>query len=694
MSRVPELFGSMVFSESVMRDRLPKNVYRALCATIREGRALDPAVADVVAAAMKDWAVSKGATHFTHWFQPMTGITAEKHDAFLSPAGDGTVQMEFSGKELVKGEPDASSFPSGGLRATFEARGYTALDPTSYAFIKDNTLCIPTAFCSYTGEILDKKTPLLRSMDALSRQAVRVLQLFGKQAKRVSTTVGPEQEYFLIPEELYAKRPDLVLTGRTLLGARTPKGQELEDHYFGSIRPKVKAFLEELDEELWKLGICAKTEHNEVAPAQHEMAPLFTTANLAIDANQLAMEVLKKVAHRHGFACLLHEKPFAGVNGSGKHNNWSLVTNTGKNLLKPGRTPEENPVFLVVLCAVLAAVDQYADLLRLAAACPGNEERLGGHEAPPAIVSVFLGDALTDVLREIAEGHRLKHAEYGEVLADVRSLPQVKRDNSDRNRTSPFAFTGNKFEFRMVGASQSIGLANTVTNAIVADALATFAARLEQAADKAAEVRAIVADTWRDHGRIVFNGNNYSAEWHAEAARRGLPDIPDMVRAAASYITEKNVAMFERTGVLTQAECHSRYEITLEGYAKHMHIDAATMLEMVSRSILPASYRYLAEVAKAERLTEQCSCACASAKAAVEKLCVSIDVAAGAAEALRRTLDAIDCAELNEGERAGRCREMAHREMAALRRAVDALEMQLPQNFWPVPDYSALLYDL
>ena len=382
------------------------------------------------------------------------------------------------------------------------------------------------------------------------------------------------------------------------------------------------------------------------------------------------------------------------MNGSGKHNNWSLVTNTGKNLLKPGRTPEENPVFLVVLCAVLAAVDQYADLLRLAAACPGNEERLGGHEAPPAIVSVFLGDALTDVLREIAEGHRLKHAEYGEVLADVRSLPQVKRDDSDRNRTSPFAFTGNKFEFRMVGASQSIGLANTVTNAIVADALATFAARLEQAADKAAEVRAIVADTWRDHGRIVFNGNNYSAEWRAEAARRGLPDIPDMVRAAASYITEKNVAMFERTGVLTQAECHSRYEITLEGYAKHMHIDAATMLEMVSRSILPASYRYLAEVAKAERLTEQCSCACASAKAAVEKLCVSIDVAAGAAEALRRTLDAIDCAELNEGERAGRCREMAHREMAALRRAVDALEMQLPQNFWPVPDYSALLYDL
>ena len=481
MSRVPELFGSMVFSESVMRDRLPKNVYRALCATIREGRALDPAVADVVAAAMKDWAVSKGATHFTHWFQPMTGITAEKHDAFLSPAGDGTVQMEFSGKELVKGEPDASSFPSGGLRATFEARGYTAWDPTSYAFIKDNTLCIPTAFCSYTGEILDKKTPLLRSMDALSRQAVRVLQLFGKQAKRVSTTVGPEQEYFLIPEELYAKRPDLVLTGRTLLGARTPKGQELEDHYFGSIRPKVKAFLEELDEELWKLGICAKTEHNEVAPAQHEMAPLFTTANLAIDANQLAMEVLKKVAHRHGFACLLHEKPFEGVNGSGKHNNWALCTDEGENLLEPGKTPRENAQFLLFLTAVLRAVDENQDLLRISVASAGNDHRLGANEAPPAIVSVYIGDELQAVVEELMSGRHTESGPRGQMDMGVLALPPIPVDTSDRNRTSPFAFTGNKFEFRMPGASQNLACTNVMLNTAVADALAAYASELEAA---------------------------------------------------------------------------------------------------------------------------------------------------------------------------------------------------------------------
>ena len=688
-------FGSHVFDDRAMRARLPQEVYQSLRRIRDEGEQWDPRVADVVADAIKNWAMQLGATHYIHWFIPLTGAGAGKHDSFIDGVREGEPITRFSGKMLVKGESDASSFPSGGLRATFEARGYTAWDPTSPAFVLGTTLYIPTAFCAYTGEALDQKTPLLRSIQALNRQALRVLRALGdSETVSVLPTVGAEQEYFLVDKELFDKRLDLKVCGRTLLGAKPPKGQELGDHYYGSISERVRAFMRELDDELWRIGVPAKTEHNEVAPGQYELASVFSTANIACDHNQVMMELMRKVALRHGFACLLHEKPFAGVNGSGKHNNWSLVTNTGKNLLKPGRTPEENPVFLVVLCAVLAAVDQYADLLRLAAACPGNEERLGGHEAPPAIVSVFLGDALTDVLREIAEGHRLKHAEYGEVLADVRSLPQVKRDDSDRNRTSPFAFTGNKFEFRMVGASQSIGLANTVTNAIVADALATFAARLEQAADKAAEVRAIVADTWRDHGRIVFNGNNYSAEWRAEAARRGLPDIPDMVRAAASYITEKNVAMFERTGVLTQAECHSRYEITLEGYAKHMHIDAATMLEMVSRSILPASYRYLAEVAKAERLTEQCSCACASAKAAVEKLCVSIDVAAGAAEALRRTLDAIDCAELNEGERAGRCREMAHREMAALRRAVDALEMQLPQNFWPVPDYSALLYDL
>ncbi len=688
-------FGSHVFDDRAMRARLPQEVYQSLRRIRDEGEQWDPRVADVVADAMKNWAMQLGATHYIHWFIPLTGAGAGKHDSFIDGVREGEPITRFSGKMLAKGESDASSFPSGGLRATFEARGYTAWDPTSPAFVLGTTLYIPTAFCAYTGEALDQKTPLLRSIQVLNRQALRMLRALGDtETVSVLPTVGAEQEYFLVDKELFDKRLDLKVCGRTLLGAKPPKGQELGDHYYGSISERVRAFMRELDDELWRIGVPAKTEHNEVAPGQYELASVFSTANIACDHNQVMMELMRKVALRHGFACLLHEKPFAGVNGSGKHNNWSLVTNTGKNLLKPGHAPEENPVFLVTLCAVLAAVDQYADLLRLAAACPGNEDRLGGHEAPPAVVSVFLGEALTDVLREIAEGHRLKHAEYGEVLADVRSLPQVKRDDSDRNRTSPFAFTGNKFEFRMVGASQSIGLANTVTNAIVADTLAAFASRLEKAADKSAEVRAIVADTWRDHGRIVFNGNNYSAEWRAEAARRGLPDIPDMVRAAAGYITEKNVAMFERTGVLTQAECHSRYEITLENYAKHIHIDAATMLEMAGRSILPASYRYLAEVAKAERLTEQCGCACASAKAAVEKLCVSIDVAAGAAEALRRALEAIDTAGLNEGERAGRCREMAHREMAALRRAVDALEMQLPQDFWPVPDYSALLYDL
>ena len=692
---VPELFGSSVFNDDVMQERLPKDVYKSLRKTIDEGKDLDLNVANAVANAMKDWAVEKGATHYTHWFQPLNGITAEKHDSFISPTSDGRVIMQFSGKELVRGEPDASSFPSGGLRATFEARGYTAWDPTSYAFVKGDSLYIPTAFCSYSGETLDKKTPLLRSMEDLSTQALRIVRLFGDQkTKRVITTVGPEQEYFLVDKKLYEERPDLRFCGRTLFGAKAPKGQELDDHYFGAIKPRVAAFMKELDEELWKLGILAKTKHNEVAPAQHELAPIFTTTNIATDHNQLTMETMKNVAARHGLVCLLNEKPFEGVNGSGKHNNWSVSTDTGKNLLDPGKEPAKNTQFLLFLAAIIKGVDEYQDLLRISVASAGNDHRLGANEAPPAIVSMFLGDELAAILDAIEKDEPYTGIEEKKLQTGVHVLPDLSMDTTDRNRTSPFAFTGNKFEFRMVGASQSIGLANTVTNAIVADALATFAARLEQAADKAAEVRAIVADTWRDHGRIVFNGNNYSAEWRAEAARRGLPDIPDMVRAAASYITEKNVAMFERTGVLTQAECHSRYEITLEGYAKHMHIDAATMLEMVSRSILPASYRYLAEVAKAERLTEQCSCACASAKAAVEKLCVSIDVAAGAAEALRRTLDAIDCAELNEGERAGRCREMAHREMAALRRAVDALEMQLPQNFWPVPDYSALLYDL
>ena len=695
MDNLTESFGELVFSDRAMSERMSGEAYAALKDAIRSGEPLDINVANAVADAMKAWALEKGATHYTHWFQPLTGVTAEKHEGFLGCGRDGSAIIEFSGKELIMSEPDASSFPSGGLRPTFEARGYTAWDPTSHAFIKDATLCIPTLFFSYGGDALDKKTPLLRSMDLINRECLRILKLFGHEdVKKVISTSGAEQEYFLVEKSLYDQRPDLVLCSRTLFGAKSPKGQEMDDHYYGAISPRVSYFMRDLDTELWQLGVFAKTEHKEVAPGQYELAPVFADSNTATDHNQLVMEIMKKTALRHGMVCLLHEKPFAGLNGSGKHNNWSLSTDTGMNLLAPGKSPKDNLQFLLFLAAIIKAVDEHQDLLRVCCAAASNDCRLGGFEAPPAIVSMFLGDTLYDLLTSIE--HKEEYEEGGDRILEsgVCTVPRLRIDTTDRNRTSPFAFTGNKFEFRMVGASQSIGLANTVTNAIVADALATFAARLEQAADKTAEVRAIVADTWRDHGRIVFNGNNYSAEWRAEAARRGLPDIPDMVRAAASYITEKNVAMFERTGVLTQAECHSRYEITLEGYAKHMHIDAATMLEMVSRSILPASYRYLAEVAKAERLTEQCSCACASAKAAVEKLCVSIDVAAGAAEALRRTLDAIDCAELNEGERAGRCREMAHREMAALRRAVDALEMQLPQNFWPVPDYSALLYDL
>ena len=695
MSRVPELFGSMVFSESVMRDRLPKNVYRALCATIREGRALDPAVADVVAAAMKDWAVSKGATHFTHWFQPMTGITAEKHDAFLSPAGDGTVQMEFSGKELVKGEPDASSFPSGGLRATFEARGYTAWDPTSYAFIKDNTLCIPTAFCSYTGEILDKKTPLLRSMDALSRQAVRVLQLFGKQAKRVSTTVGPEQEYFLIPEELYAKRPDLVLTGRTLLGARTPKGQELEDHYFGSIRPKVKAFLEELDEELWKLGICAKTEHNEVAPAQHEMAPLFTTANLAIDANQLAMEVLKKVAHRHGFACLLHEKPFEGVNGSGKHNNWALCTDEGENLLEPGKTPRENAQFLLFLTAVLRAVDENQDLLRISVASAGNDHRLGANEAPPAIVSVYIGDELQAVVEELMSGRHTESGPRGQMDMGVLALPPIPVDTSDRNRTSPFAFTGNKFEFRMVGSSESIANSNTVISTIVAEAFCEAADVLEKSDDFEHDVNCLIAENMRNHRRVLFNGNGYSEEWKQEAARRGLPNLPNMVSAIPALTTEKTVEMFEKFGVFTRAELESRSEVLYETYAKTTAIEAKTMLHMAGKHYIPAVVRYTARLADSI-CKVRAACPDADTTTQEQLLRETSTLLARASEAEKRLdaavqkMNGIDCVH----EMATFCRDEVVPAMHELRAPIDRLELIVDKAIWPVPTYGDLMFEV
>ena len=689
------MFGSHLFDDRTMRERLPQNVYNCLRKIRDENQAWDPQVADVVAGAMKDWAIELGATHYIHWFSPMTGTGSGKHDSFIDGVREGEPIMRFSGKMLAKGESDASSFPSGGLRATFEARGYTAWDPTSPAFVLGTTLYIPTAFCAYTGEALDQKTPVLRSMQVLNKQALRVLRALGDtDSVSVQPTVGAEQEYFLVDKELFDQRLDLKVAGHTLLGALPPKGQELEDHYYGSISERVRAFMRELDEELWRLGVPAKTEHNEVAPGQYELASVFATANIACDHNQIMMELMRKVALRHGFACLLDEKPFAGINGSGKHNNWSIVTSTGRNLLDPGEEPEKNLVFLVSLCAVITAVDKYADLLRMSAACPGNEARLGGNEAPPAIVSVFLGNTLTSLLKELAEGHTFAKSARGELHTGVKSLPLLALDDSDRNRTSPFAFTGNKFEFRMVGSSQSIGLANAVTNAIVADVFHDFADKLEGALDLEAVVHEIIADTWRDHSKVIFNGNNYSAEWAAEAQRRGLPNLPSMVDAAGAFIDPKNVEMFQRTKVFTSTECHARYEIMLEDYAKHIHIDASTMVSMVGRNIVPAGYEYLSSLSRAEYYTEQNGFACASAKASVGKLCVTIDRTVGALEALRRALAELDSCHLGERARAERCRELARNEMAALRSAADELETQVPQAHWPIPDYCALLFDL
>lgn len=689
------MFGSHLFDDRTMRERLPQNVYNCLRKIRDENQAWDPQVADVVAGAMKDWAIELGATHYIHWFSPMTGTGSGKHDSFIDGVREGEPIMRFSGKMLAKGESDASSFPSGGLRATFEARGYTAWDPTSPAFVLGTTLYIPTAFCAYTGEALDQKTPVLRSMQVLNKQALRVLRALGDtDSVSVQPTVGAEQEYFLVDKELFDQRLDLKVAGHTLLGALPPKGQELEDHYYGSISERVRAFMRELDEELWRLGVPAKTEHNEVAPGQYELASVFATANIACDHNQIMMELMRKVALRHGFACLLDEKPFAGINGSGKHNNWSIVTSTGRNLLDPGEEPEKNLVFLVSLCAVITAVDKYADLLRMSAACPGNEARLGGNEAPPAIVSIFLGNTLTSLLKELAEGHTFAKSARGELHTGVKSLPLLALDDSDRNRTSPFAFTGNKFEFRMVGSSQSIGLANAVTNAIVADVFHDFADKLEGALDLEAVVHEIIADTWRDHSKVIFNGNNYSAEWAAEAQRRGLPNLPSMVDAAGAFIDPKNVEMFQRTKVFTSTECHARYEIMLEDYAKHIHIDASTMVSMVGRNIVPAGYEYLSSLSRAEYYTEQNGFACASAKASVGKLCVTIDRTVGALEALRRALAELDSCHLGERARAERCRELARNEMAALRSAADELETQVPQAHWPIPDYCALLFDL
>ena len=689
MSKVPELFGSLSFNETVMRDRLPKDVFKALKQTMEEGTPLAPGVANVVASVMKDWAIERGATHFTHWFQPMTGVTAEKHDSFLSPQGDGSVIMEFSGKELTKGEPDASSFPSGGLRATFEARGYTAWDPTSYAFIKDHTLCIPTAFCSYTGEILDKKTPLLRSMDAISREACRVLKLFGKDVKRVTTTVGAEQEYFLIRKEDYAKRLDLILSGRTLFGAHSPKGQEMEDHYFGSIRPRVKAFMEDLDEELWKLGIPAKTEHNEVAPCQHEMAPVFSTTNIATDHNQLAMELMKEVAERHGFVCLLNEKPFEGINGSGKHNNWSISTDTGENLLDPGKTPISNAQFLLFLTAVIKAVDEYQDLLRISVASAGNDHRLGANEAPPAIVSMYVGDDLEDVIECIISGKDWNKERKTAVAIGASVLPPIPLDQSDRNRTSPFAFTGNKFEFRMPGSSFNIACTNIMLNTAVAEALSQFADELETATNLEEAMTTLIRRELEAHRRIIFNGNGYSQEWEEEAARRGLQNLRSTPEALAHYTDEKNVRLFTKHGVYTVEEMRSREEIGLEEYSKTLHIEAETMLRMIGRQILPACVTFSGKTAQSVSAKAALGVDAPAEKALVSKVAEKTGELFAAAETLEEKEKAVPEATLDS---AYYYRQEVLPVMEKARAAADELEVMVGKENWPFPVYEDILF--
>ena len=695
MASIPEYFGSMVFDDRVMRSRLTSEVYDSLQRTIVEGKKLDVSVANAVAEAMRDWAVEKGATHFTHWFQPMTGITAEKHDSFITPSPDGGVIMEFSGKELIKGEPDASSFPSGGLRATFEARGYTAWDPTSYAFIKGKTLCIPTAFCSYGGEALDKKTPLLRSMEALNRQALRILKLFGRDdVRRVTTSVGPEQEYFLVTKELYDRRPDLIYTGRTLFGAKPPKGQELDDHYFGVIKPRVAEFMADLNEELWKLGILAKTEHNEVAPAQHELAPIYTTTNIATDNNQLTMEIMQRVAAKHGLVCLLHEKPFAGVNGSGKHNNWSIATDAGANLLSPGDTPHENAQFLLFLVAVIKAVDDYQDLLRTSVATAGNDHRLGANEAPPAVISVFLGDELTAILESIENDAPYSSVEKTVMKLGVHALPRFTRDTTDRNRTSPFAFTGNKFEFRMVGSSDSIACANIMLNAAVADTLRIFADELEPAADFNSALHELIKDTIIKHKRIIFNGNGYDDAWIEEATKvRGLSNLRTTPDCMPSLIAEKNMAMLTGERVYTEAELHSRYEILLDNYCKAVSIEARTMCQMARRDILPAIESYAASLASA-----------AAAKTAVvpaagcrfEKKTVAL--LSGLADAIDEGIESLASALAEVSARgdiaaqAGGIRDEILPRMDALRKSVDEAETLTSSEYWPYPSYGELLF--
>ena len=691
-ANVMEIYGSKVFNEHVMKERLPSATYKSLERTLHKGAPLDIEVANVVASVMKRWAMELGATHYTHWFQPLTGITSEKHDGFVSPVGDGTAIMEFSGKELVRGEPDASSFPSGGLRATCEARGYTAWDPTSYAFVKDDVLCIPTAFVSYTGEALDKKTPLLRSMNALSGQAVRILKLFGKDVDYVSTTVGPEQEYFLIKKEDYEARQDLILTGRTLFGAPSAKGQELEEHYFGVIRPEVSAFMKELDEELWKLGVPAKTKHNEVAPCQHELAPIFDTTNVAIDHNLLTMELMKKIAPKYGLVCLQHEKPFEGVNGSGKHNNWSMST-SHENLLDPGDTPMENLQFLVFLAAVIKAVDEYADLLRTSVATPGNDHRLGANEAPPAIISIFVGEELEAVIDAIASDSPYAGPVKMKMDLGVDVLPKFSKDTTDRNRTSPFAFTGNKFEFRMPGSAENLSDCNTILNTAVAKELKGYADELEGAEDFTSAAIALIKRTIRDHRRVIFNGNGYSAEWEAEAAKRGLPNKKNTPAALPALVAEKNIKLMEDFGVLTKVEMESRYEVEMEHYAKSINIEALTMLEMARKQLLPAVNAYMSEVANtaASKLAVSESISVRSETKTLTKLSDDADAMSDAIDTLQQVVDAAE-ALTSESEKAVAFHDTVIPAMDALRAAADAAETICGEDYWPLPSYSKMLY--
>ena len=693
MTNVPQIFGSMVFNDKVMQERLPKTTYKALKKTVENGEQLDISVANVVANAMKDWAVELGCTHYTHWFQPMTGVTAEKHDSFIQPGGDGVI-MEFSGKELIKGEPDASSFPSGGIRATFEARGYTTWDPTSPAFVRDSTLYIPTAFCSYTGEELDKKTPLLRSMEKLSQEAVKVLKLLGKDVKRVTTTVGPEQEYFLIDKEMYDKRPDLIYTGRTLFGAMAPKGQELEDHYFGSIKTRVAAYMRDLDEELWKLGVPAKTKHNEVAPSQHELAPIFSTSNIATDHNELTMELMKKVAERHGLVCLLHEKPFKGVNGSGKHNNWSISTDTGENLLDPGKTPEDNIQFQLFLAAIIKAVDEYQDLLRITVASAGNDHRLGANEAPPAIISMYLGDDLGALVESIINGTEYRSHAKIKMETGVDALPTFRKDNSDRNRTSPFAFTGNKFEFRALGSSLNIACPNYMLNTMVAEELSGFYEKLNGEADIYSSVKALVKETLTAHQRIIFNGDNYTDEWVEEAARRGLCNYKSLPDAMEHYIDKKNIDLFVKHGIVSEQEIHARYEIELEHYSKQLNIEALSMLDMAKRDITPAVISFINELAQTVSFKKQVSTfmSCYAEESLLKSLSEEL-------EAFVKKTDELEAAVKNAAEYssdnlayAKYFRNTVFALMEELRAVGDEMETEMPSKYWPYPSYGEILF--